>query len=97
MRINDTYTAQTQVFEARQNQAAGAVGRGSNTGASSQSNDTDEVTLSGQAGVLSQALSAQSLDRANRVQALAQQYAAGDYHVDLGKLSDSLIDHALRN
>jgi hypothetical protein len=52
MRINDTYTAQTQVFEARQNQAAGAVGRGTSSGTSAQSNDTDEVTLSGQAGVL---------------------------------------------
>jgi flagellar biosynthesis anti-sigma factor FlgM len=96
MTINNNISSQSQISQTYQDQAVSSVGHGSSKGSSGSANSADHVTLSGDAGLVSQALNAQSPERANRVQALAQQYAAGQYKVDTGKLADALISHATR-
>ena len=51
----------------------------------------DRVELSDLTSSLAQALRAGALQREDRVQGLAYDYAAGDYHVDAGAVSKAIV------
>jgi anti-sigma28 factor (negative regulator of flagellin synthesis) len=68
---------------------------GTRTGSSSGSASGDRVELSRALGSLSRALGSFSSSRAGRVQALAEQYQSGQYHVDAAATSRGLVSEAM--
>jgi anti-sigma28 factor (negative regulator of flagellin synthesis) len=72
---------------------ADALGSTSTRGAGSMTGDHAEI--SSLAENVSQALSAQSVNRAARIQELAQQYSAGTYRPSARSVSSAVVNDAI--
>ena len=92
--LNLTGAAAAEAGRAQESQRVekGAGGRSSAAGATGSE---DRVELSSTLGRLAQALSANGLERAARVQALAAQYQAGSYRVDAAATAKGMVAEAL--
>lgn len=101
MKIHDSYTSSdptaAQSGQAQRSQESSAV-QGANIGKAREKTHqggTDEVSLSGLATVLQDALT-ETPERTARLEKLAEQFEAGKYQVDAATVAGSLVTETLK-
>jgi len=94
MRVDDRNLNGVTGAQANRTQEAERTGTGSGTNVS-EPGTGDRAEISSVAGTISEALSAQSAARAQRMGQLAQQYSQGQYKPDTHGTSRGLIQDAL--
>jgi len=95
MRIQDRTSLGPSAAETARQAETQKAGRDNVGRAASGSPDGDRVELSSALGRLSMAISAHATQRADRVQALANDYQNGRYHPDSAATSRSMIAETL--
>ena len=95
MRIDDRNTVGPAATETGRTPETSKTDRAAGGGSGAGDSGGDRVEFSSSLGRLSQAISADSAQRASRVQTLAAVYQSGRYHADSQATSQGLISEAL--